>query len=552
MRKTTIALYLFIGLSATGSLFLAGCEEATRSVDKTLEKPNSLNINVGSLAEFYDFGAIPVRGFAIVANLNGTGSSECPPGLRDVLVKYISQQTLANSSINSNEFINSKDTAVVEVYGVIPPISYSGQRFDIKVMALPDTQTTSLDGGRLFTAELKPLARITRFNQYAKTLAVAAGPIFVNKIDGIDDGQASGYVLAGGTTLSDAKIVMAVKKPNYFVASTIRNRINERFGPNTARTPSPEEMVISIPEEYKEHREKFLSMVNLLYIANNSQSQSQRIDSLVQNLTDSQNKVTVELSLAAIGKPVLKKLAPLLQAGDEKLRFHAARCMLDIGDNRALSVLRDFASNTSSAYRLDAVNAIGVSAKRNESVPFLNQLLSDKDFQVRYVAYDHLRKFDDISISRSLIAGDFFVDSVISSGAKMIFVTRSDIPRIVIFGSPIHCSQDMFIESRNGNVMINAKPGEKYASVMRKHAKEPKLIGPVMANLEVLDIIKALSETPPKSKDERKRPGLAVPYSDTIAILNELAQSGYINATFKAGSMTQAGAILEKNTIKDR
>ena len=552
MRKTTISLYLFISLCAIGSLFLTACEETTKSEDKTLEKPRSLDINVGSLAEFYDFGAIPVRGFAIVANLNGTGSSECPPDLRDVLVKYISQQTLGKSSINPNEFINSKDTAVVEVYGVIPPISYSGQRFDIKVMALPDTQTTSLDGGRLFTAELKPLARITRFNQYAKTLAIAAGPIFMNKIDSSKDDQVSGYVLAGGTTLNEAKIIMAVKEPNYFVASTIRNRINERFGPNTAQALSPEELIIRIPEEYKEHREKFLSMLNLLYVANNSQSQAQRVDSLVQELVSSPDKVSVELSLAAIGKPVLRKLASLLQSSDDETRFHAARCMLDIGDSRGLGVLRGFASNTSSPYRLDAINAIGVSAKRNESIPFLNQLLSDKDFQVRYVAYDHLRKFDDISISRSLIAGDFFVDSVRSSGENLIFVTRSDVPKIVIFGSPIHCSQDMFIESSNGNIIINAKPGEKYASVMRKHAKEPKLIGPVMANLEVTDIIKAMSETPPKSKDERKRPGLAVPYADTIAILNELAQSGYINAKFKASPMTLAGAILEKNTVKDR
>jgi len=345
---------------------------------------------------------------------------------------------------------------------------------------------------------------------------------------------------------------MAVKESNYFVASTVRNRINERFGPNTAQAPSPAEIVIRIPEEYKEHREKFLSMLNLLYIANNSQSQSERISSLVQELVDSQDKVTVELSLAAIGKPVLKNLAPLLRSSDDKTRFRAARCMLDIGDSRALNVLRDFAGNKSSPYRLDAINAIGVSAKRNEAIPFLNQLLSDKDFQIRYVAYDHLRKLDDISISRSLVAGDFFVDSVISSGEKMIFVTRSDVPKIVIFGSPIRCSQDMFIESRSGNIIINAKPGEKYASIMRKHAKEPKLIGPVMANLEVLDIIKALSETPPKSKDERKRPGLAVPYADTIAILDELAQSGYINATFKAGRMTQAGAILEKNTAEAR
>ena len=55
-----------------------------------------------------------MRGFGLVGNLNGTGSSECPPELREVLVKYISQKSTGIDGVTPNSIINSIDTAVVE------------------------------------------------------------------------------------------------------------------------------------------------------------------------------------------------------------------------------------------------------------------------------------------------------------------------------------------------------------------------------------------------------------------------------------------------------
>ncbi len=532
--------------------FVFGCA-SERTADEGIDKPVSLNNTVGALAEFYDFGAIPVRGFGLVGNLNGTGSSECPPELRSVLVKYITQQGVGVDGMPPNSIINSMDTAVVEVYGVIPGIALKGEGFDVKVAALSSTQTTSLDGGRLFSCELKPLGRVRRFNQYTKTMAYASGPIYIDKAGGVSGtNSVKGYILNGGVCLNEAKVRMTLNNPNYFTASTIRNRINERFGRDTAKATSPAELEISIPDNMRDRRAKFLSMITFLYIADDVKSQSQMIDSLVEDLAGSGNKVLNELSLGAIGKPAIRKLSGLLNSSDEAVRFHASRCLLDIGSDKGLEVLRDLALDRSSPLHLDAINAIGTSAKRNDATGLLTQILASDDFEAKFLAYDHLRKRRDISVSHTFVGESFMVDNVICPGRKVIYVTRSDTPKIVLFGSPIYCNTDIFVESDNRKIIINAPAGEKYISVMRKHPTEPRLIGPVISTFAVTDLIKALSDTPSKRNEIRKRRGLSVPYADTIALLKKLCENGSIDAVFEMGTMTTAGAILERTTSKVR
>lgn len=534
------------------TLMFSGCEQNSKSGKQNLEEPTELNTTIGSIARLYDFSATPVRGFGIVANLPGTGSSECPPKLRVVLVKYIQQHIPDKGSINPNSFINSKNTAVVEVYGMIPPVATRGQNIDLKVTALSSTQTTSLAGGRLFTTDLKGITRFSSFNEYSKTLAKAAGPVFIDTLGTQNIKKNTGYILGGGVVSMDPVISMNLLEPSYFTASAINNRLNERFGPGTANAVSPAEITIRIPDKYKSHKVRFLEMVKLVYITDNRQLQQARVDSLVQRLANREDKIISELALTAIGKASLDELAPLLNNPDQRTRLHAARCMLDIGDNRALGTLRNIIVDRNSPYRIDAIKALGTSAKRNDALPILNRQLKDDDFDVRFAAYEQLRKLADISISQTIIAGNFFIDNVATGGQKIIYVSRTDVPRIVLFGSPIYCEKDVFIESSDKNIIINAKPGEKYVSVMRKHPTQPRLIGPMVASYEVTDIIRVLCEELPARDQPQLRPGLGVSYSDLIALLRHMCQSGAVNAEFRAGSLSTAGVFLEKKPPNDR
>ena len=505
--------------------------------------PPGLDATIGSLTQLYQPGDIPVIGYGIVAGLPGTGSSECPPALREVLIKYIWQQLPAESRINPESFINSQDTAVVEVYGVIPSLASRGRNFDVKVRALSSTQTVSLDGGRLYSTELKESSRLKTFDQFAKPLALAQGPIFINKLDHATPVTTEAYILGGGITSESTTVSLTLNSPDYILANAIRNRINERFGPKTAKAISPQQVQIEIPNQFLQEKDTFFTMVRLLYLAGTPQLRQQRINDLVDKLIHQQNKRDSELALTTIGTPALDKLFPLLQSNDQAVRFYASRCVLSIGNTVAVPVMSQIINDRNSPYRIEAIKAIATYAKRKDAIPILNVALIDADFDVKFAAYEQLRKLDDISVSRTLIAGDFFIDSVTCTGPKTIFVSRSTSPRVVLFGSPIFCKKNIFVKSPNDEIMINASPNQNAVSVMRKHPKRPKLLGPLNTSFELIDIIQALCQDPDTEKTPGIRPGLGVLYTDLIALLQQMCLKGVVNAQFVAGDLTHVEQI---------
>lgn len=535
-------------------LCVCGCGESTRQTGKgDIEKPTDLNTSIGDLGELYDTGEMPVIGFGIVAGLPGTGSSECPPDLRAVLIKYIQQQVPAEAKLNPGMFINSKDTAVVQVYGTLPRQASSGQSFDVTVEALASTQTTSLDGGYLYLTELKPLSRVAQlsFSQYTKVVAVASGAIFINKLDETKAFHNTGTLLGGAKVLEDTAIRLRLFEPNYFTASTMRNRLNERFGTKTAIAKNPEELEIKIPKRYRDKKMDFLAMVNLLYLSTDARSTRDRINTLVDELLTSEDKLASERALAAIGKASLNKLAPLLDSDVELVRFHAGRCMLSIDDSRGLDAVKKIARDTKSPNRIAAIQTIGSYAERNSALIILRSVVSDADFDVAFAAYEQLRRLGDISISQELVA-DLLVEQIIYPGPKRIFVSRAKIPKIVLFGAPIYCEKDLFVEYDGGNIVINAPLGAKYISIMRRHPRRPKLIGPFQSRYNVLDVVKTLSESAIVEDKLNILPGLGVSYSDLIALLRQMVLQGDIKAEFIPGQMSEAGTNLKKKPSDSR
>lgn len=539
-------LVLFVAVVLLGGL--CGCEPVPEP--PAVEPPPNLDTTVGEMGEFFQLSAVAVKGYGIVAGLPGTGSSECPPDLRKALVKLILQET-GGAKINPEEFINSLDTAVVEIYGMIPPVAFAGDRFDLKVISLSRTQTTSLAGGTLYTAELKEMSRLVSLDVYTTTLAKGAGPVFINNLDG-DKDRTSGYVLGGGTVMEGVRLAIGLYKPGFLASAAVRNRINERFGPKTARAVNPGEIEFTIPEKYSDRKEQFLSMLQLLYLSGDSALQSRRIDMLVGKLSSESNKADAEYALEAIGRPALDKLVGLLASNDDAVLFHTARCMLSIGDDRALVPLARLARAVDSPLRVGAIKAIGLNAKRNSAIPILTRLLDDSNFEVKFAAYQQLRRLRDLSMSRTLVGNKFFIDHVMVRGPKTVHVSREGVPRIVLFGAPIRCKENIFLESDNKDIVINARPGEKYVSVMRQLPNRPRLVGPLRAGYELSDIIQALCGDPDIESMPGTRRGLGVSYSDIIPLLSKMCDTGTVKADFVSGDMTTAGSFLKDIGLNDR
>lgn len=534
-------ILFFLCLVVSG--LLISCDS---SQDPSAQQPPvqiSLDNTIADLARVVESPAVAVRGFGIVAGLFGTGSSECPPQLRQELEKYIWQQIPDAGTINPRRFIDSLDTAVVEVLGVIPPMAVAGQSFDVVVRPLSSTQTTSLAGGHLYTTDLKEMSRFTQFNQYAKTIARAQGPIFADRSTLAD--EPSWYILGGGYPLSDTNVSLLLNQPNFIAAGAIRNRINERFGAKTANAVSAGEILLFIPEKYRYDKPRFVTMIRQMYLAEHSTLRERRINALIMQLQKEPDKLIPETALEAIGKAALDELAPLLKSDDDALRFHAARCMSNIGDNRALPVLREFVFDPQSPWCGDALRTIGRNASLSTADPILLRALAQEDMQFRLIAYETALAAKSSHVSRMLAAGNFFVDRVSCGGPKVIYALRKDRPGIVIFGAPVRCSDNIFLRSDNGEVTLNARPGDKFISVSRTHPNRPRVIGPIASGFELSQLIRAMAESPEQKQGTIDLPGLALPYSQVIELIEKLCANEMIPARFLQGPVTSVDAIFQ-------
>lgn len=536
---------LKFALLFTPVIVLFGCSEPEAPPEPQPEiNPSD---TIGMIANYYMPSPLFVQGIGIVAGLAGTGSSECPPDIRAELEKYIRKQITKAGAINPRMLIDSQNTAIVEVSGFIQPLSRTTDRFDVILRPLSSTQTTSLDSGVLYTAELKELSRLTsveQFTLYSKTLATAKGPVYTKR--NAQTGKQSWYVLGGGKAKEDSSPRLILNNPSFVAASAVRNRINERFGPNTAKALSTAEITLTIPLQYRHQRQHFLDIVKTLILGSSPEVQSEYVQKQIQKLLNKEDIEVTENTIEGIGKPALDSLGPLLGHPDPDVQFSAAQCMLRIGDDRAISLLRSIIMNPDSPYRHDAIRVVGGSAKRRDALSILKIPLSDSDISVRLLAYEMLDVLNSPDISRKSIAdGSFVVDKVLCTGPKAIYAYRQGRPRIVLFGSPVDCNNNIFVQSEDLSVTINAQPTDTYVSVSRKHPQRPRVIGPLPSGFEVSSLVQTLGEHTQVKSNTALRPGLAVPYSEILLILEKMCKENAISAQFHAEPEPELEPVLQ-------
>jgi hypothetical protein len=512
----------------TGIALLEGCNSGSQ---KKPDATADLGPTIGSLVDFVYPDSIPLQSYGLVGGLRNTGSRECPPVVRDYLTKALMKDTAGMTIKQTDSLIDSLETAVVLVEAVMPVLTSTGSYFDVKVSVLPGTQTNSLDYGWLYMTELQLSGT---FGLKMETLANVKGPLFFDKLNPSGFDKKVGYILAGGKALPDYKITLKIKKPDFIVADQIRNRLNTRFGRDIAKASSSSQIELGIPDKYKDKRAAFISLVKSIYVADTPQLNVKRSQYYAKQLLESAKKQESETELQAIGVESLAELSVLVKSDNPEIRFRAARCTLNLGDAAGLPVLRQIALDEKSPYRIEAIEAIAFAASQNEAIMFLQRLLRDNDINVRIAAYEQLRKLGDNSIIRDMVAGSFYLEQIAPPGQKAIYVTRSGQPKIVLFGAPINCQKDTFIESADGDIIINSQPDQNNVVIIRKHPKRPGAITQLKCTYELGDIIQTLCQEP-VANTENIRVGLGVPYSDVIALLKQMVDKGAVNAQFVAG-----------------
>jgi hypothetical protein len=532
-------------LCVVGLLLIAaagGCQKGgAKTGSVALTPPAELGVAIGSLAEVGKPEPLAMEGYGLVGGLPGTGSGYCPPEVRAYLKQYILTQS-SDDRVNVDELIGSKNTAVVRLEATAPEMPSIGEHFDVCVALLPGSDATSLQGGWLYKAEL--VAKGT-LGVKTRPLATVTGPVFINPIGTVEIDPRSGYILGGGRTLYEYTAGLKLKKPGYRLASLIRNRLNERYGPNLAQALSPANIQMRIPGEYSRRKARFLAMISATFMEVTNELTNARIDTYVQNLATSADKENAEVALEAIGRESAGKLAALVNASEPEVRLRAGRCLLGLGDGRGLTPLRDLTLDGKSPYRMEALNAIMVSANRADATTLGQRLLRDEDVKIVLAAYDGLRRFDDRAVGREVIGRIFQLEQVIQCSHKAIYVTRSGDPRVVLFGAPLRCQDSLFVESPDQAVVLDSRAGQGYVSVIRKHPTRPGVLTPVRSTPDVGDIVRVLGGEF-KADAAGQSQSLGVPYTQVIALLERMSAKEAVAAQFWAGPLPKIGPSVKK------
>jgi hypothetical protein len=522
-------------------LAVFGCSGDKTAKNQKVADTNMVNDTIGMYAEVFSSGSVPVSGYALVGGLNGTGSSECPPDIRAYLRKDIAKR-LAGTKVNVDGLLSSPDTSVVLVEGIILTAASKNQHFDVRVTALPSTQTTSLAGGWLYGADLFEAHQVGRS---MRPLASVEGPVFTDTTGSDSQDPRTGFILGGGTVVEDYKINLTLRLPDYRAVSQIRNRINGRFGFEAAVALAPGTIELRVPAKYQENKSRFLQLINVTYIVDSPELNEKRIMTNIEKLAGSKDKYIAEITLEAIGNAAVPKLTALLNSSDIEIRFRAARCMFNLGDQKGKEVLLGIAMDKSSSYRMEAIEALASVSTRQDVAPMLRTLLRDDDLGVRLVAYDNLVRFKDSSVSRRLVANSFYLDQITQTGKPAILISRRDQARVAILNAPIYCHSNIFVETADGSITINVPAGAKNATIIRKHPKHPETILKLKSSLDLADIIETLCREP-LTPTEQGGPGLGVSYSALVGLLNKMVDSGAIQAEFYLGPLPKTLSNIKK------
>jgi hypothetical protein len=345
--------------------------------------------------------------------------------------------------------------------------------------------------------------------------------------------------------LNDYSGIITLHQRDYELASDIRNRLNERYGDNVASAISAQTVEFRVSPDYQRRREWFVAMLAATYMDQTPELSRARAEWFAGRLASGQDAERSEIVLEALGRECLDALAPLLDSTDEQIRLRAARVMLALRDDRALVVLRQIALDPASAYRVEAMEAVTVSARRNDATALLRLLLRDPDMRIVIAAYERLRDMGDMAIAQDFIGRSFYLEHVVQTNHKAIYVSRRGDPRIVIFGAPLTCRDNAFVESPGGAVMIDARPGQGYMTLVRKNPMRPGVVRPIRTGFVLSEVIRALG-TESASTGEGQVSGLGVSYAEVIALLEQMCDKGVLAAEFYSGPLPEFEQTVKK------
>ncbi len=568
----------------------AGCSGPQREVKQVVaaplrDVPDVYRGTIGAEASINGTEPQLVSGLGLVVNLNGTGGGEIRPDVFTTMERELARNGVgrggnaggAIAGMSPQEFLRSPNVAVVIVEARIPPGAPEGTVFDVAVRILPGSTVTSLEGGTLWTTDLR-LGPATTFGGYkTRKLAEAKGPIYVNPFTEPGTGgpsevavtRTTGRVLGGGRVTDPLKMELVLDSDSHSRARSVIASVNSRFprdpgetgltargrGNETLKTPNAEEVVmsqsvaISIPKAYKDSPADFLQLLRYTRVDQGYPQEFAR-----RYVEELKGKPAMSESLSWCLKAIGKTSVPFLSSMYEYPEYLPRMAALDAGafhgDPRVVPHLIDMAKTAPSAVRMQAIRLMS-KMPGNPSINLaLRELVDAPELEIRVAAYEGLRERNDPLVSSRPIGIDpnnpkFILETVVAE-EPMVYVTQQGKPRIVIFGGGIGTgtAPSSSRSQRDVGIVRMTKPslvtawGDRFILSSDCSECEVRLLyrsvkgGKSVTSKVSDDLAEFVTYLAQKPTPEEPAPGLDLSYSEVVGLLYEMSRQSGVAATF--------------------
>jgi hypothetical protein len=556
---------------------------------------------IGTEVQFRNIQPYLVSGYGIVVGVQGKGGQPLNEAIAATMERELglmgitpTADALKGTPLEGKaapEVLRHPDVAVVEILAAVPPGTPKGAPFDVQVRAL---NASSLEGGRLWTSELRFGPPAVFGGQAARRVAKARGEVFVNPFTlSSDQPQTAGRVLGGGEMLEPQPIALVLNAPSHTRARAIASAINSRFTPGPGDPKSialgrtDTTIHLSIPMRYRRDPASFLRVIEHLQVDQSAPEAYARryVEAIKQ---DAQAAERLSWALEGLGPRALPILRELYEFPELVPRLAGLRAGARLDDPRAAPGLQQVVQEGQGSVRTRAIALLAEVNAGPTVDATLRELLREPDLLVRIAAYEglatraerarfvYLSRVQDRNpdlarqkssplaleevartsippeglrgIARMPVAGKFLLDRV-DGGEPMIYVTLQGTPRVVLFGADVSVRPHEPVSLWEGSLMIGSGEGTPARPMLRVRYQRPQRSAlDVEAPASLTDLVATLARD---TRDIEGRPGLGMTYSQVVAVLAALQDQGATAASFATERDRLAGELLAAQASRD-
>jgi flagellar basal body P-ring protein FlgI len=531
----SIAIWMFVCLGCSGPIFRPQSPEAGLNLPPTP--------NVKLIAEFthaYGMTSVKVEGVSMVTGLAGTGSDPPPSPQRAELLAEMSRRNVANP----NEILSSTNTSLVLVRGFLRPGIQEGDHFDIEARIPSRSDTTSLRSGYLLSTRLTELAVLGDQIRQGNLLATAEGPVLVDPSADPKSNQAAvtqGRVLGGGVALKSRPLGLVISHEYQSVrlSQQIASSVNHRFYTFVSgrkqgiATPKTDEFIdVLVQPRYKDNVARYMRVIRNISVNESPHELQDRLLLLDHQLADPLTAANAAIRLEAIGnEQSIEILNQDVKSTDPEVRFYSAEALAYLDQTTAVQALAEVARDEP-AFR---VNALAALSAMNDVMAYdaLRSLLELNSAETRYGAFRALWAMNhrDPFIRGQRLGEQFDLHVLDVTGPKMVHVTRSFRPEVVLFGKDQHFELPLVLDAGQ-NILVNGQSGDKITVSKFAPGAEPQQR---VVSSSVEEVIRAIVD-------------IGGTYPDVVQALQQAKKDGSLPSRFAVDALPQPGRQYDRDS----